>query len=117
MDTKLCNCVSRSLLNYTCNADSRMIYAVVLIGISASCKFWKCSFECGCSVRLVALSDIYKVWSLTLREECRLRVFNNRVIRRIFGPKTDEVTGNWRRLHSKELCALHSSLNIIGVIK
>jgi hypothetical protein len=52
-----------------------------------------------------------------LREECRLRVFENRVLRRIFGPKTDEVTGEWRRLHNKELHALYSSPNIIRVIK
>jgi hypothetical protein len=56
-------------------------------------------------------------WSLTLREECRLRVFENRVLRRIFGPKRDEVTGEWRRLHNKELHALYSSPNIIRVIK
>jgi hypothetical protein len=56
-------------------------------------------------------------WSLTLREEHRLRVFENRVLRRIFGPKRDEVTGEWRRLHNKELYALYSSLNIILVIK
>jgi hypothetical protein len=52
-----------------------------------------------------------------LREECRLRVFENRVLRRIFGPKRDEVTGDWRRLHNKELYALCSSPNIIRVIK
>jgi hypothetical protein len=45
-------------------------------------------------------------WSLTLREECRLRVFENRVLRRIFDLKRDEVTGEWRRLHNKELYAL-----------
>jgi hypothetical protein len=56
-------------------------------------------------------------WSLTLREECRLRVFVNRVLRRIFGPKRVEVTGEWRRLHNKELYALYSSPNIIQVIK
>jgi hypothetical protein len=56
-------------------------------------------------------------WSLTLREECRLRVFENRVLRRIFGPTRDEVTGEWRRLHNKELYALYSSPNIIQVIK
>ena len=58
-----------------------------------------------------------ETWSLTLREECRLRVFENRVLRRIFGPKRDEVTGEWRRLHNKELYALYSSPNIIGIIK
>jgi transcription termination factor 2 len=51
------------------------------------------------------------------RQECRLRVFENRVLRRIFGPKRDEVTGEWRRLHNKELYALYSSPNIIRVIK
>jgi hypothetical protein len=48
-----------------------------------------------------------------LREECRLRVFENRVLR-IFGPKRDEVTGEWRRLHNKELYALYSSPNHSG---
>jgi hypothetical protein len=43
-----------------------------------------------------------------LREECRLRVLENRVLRRIFGPKRDEVTGEWRKLHSEELNDLHS---------
>jgi hypothetical protein len=56
-------------------------------------------------------------WSLTLREECKLRVFENRVLRRIFGPKRDEVTGEWRRLHNKKLHALYSLLNINRVIK
>jgi hypothetical protein len=56
-------------------------------------------------------------WSLILKEECRLRVFENKVLRRIFGPKRDEVTGDWRRLHNKELYALYSSPNIIRVIK
>jgi hypothetical protein len=44
-----------------------------------------------------------ETWSLTLREEHRLRVFENRVLRRIFGPKRDEVTGGWRKLHNEEL--------------
>jgi hypothetical protein len=52
-----------------------------------------------------------------LREECRLRVFENKVLRRIFSPKRDEVTGEWRRLHNKELYAVYSSPNIIRVIK
>jgi hypothetical protein len=46
-----------------------------------------------------------EIWSLTLREECGLRVFENKVLRRIFGPKRDEVTEEWRRLHKKELYA------------
>jgi hypothetical protein len=52
-----------------------------------------------------------------LREERRLRVFDNRVLRRIFGSKRDEVTGEWRKLHNEELNGLHSSPNIIRVIK
>jgi hypothetical protein len=58
-----------------------------------------------------------ETWSLTLKEECQLRVFENRVLRRIFGPKRNGVTGEWRRLHNKELYALYSSPNIIRVIK
>jgi hypothetical protein len=52
-----------------------------------------------------------------LREECRLRVFVNKVLRRIFGSKRDEETGEWRRLHNKELYALYSSPYIIQVMK
>jgi hypothetical protein len=58
-----------------------------------------------------------ETWSLTLWEECRLRLFENRVLRRIFGPRRDEVTRKWRRLHNEELYALYSSPNIIRVIK
>jgi hypothetical protein len=54
-----------------------------------------------------------ETWSLRLREEHRLRIFGNRVLRRIFGPKRDEVTGEWRRLHNEELNDLYSSPNII----
>jgi len=52
-----------------------------------------------------------------LREERKLRVFENRVLRRIFEPRRDEVTGEWRRLHNEELNDLYSSLNIVRVIK
>jgi sorting nexin-29 len=58
-----------------------------------------------------------ETWSLTLREEQRLRVLEKRVLRRIFGPKRDETTGEWRRLHKEELNDLYSSPNIIRVIK
>jgi hypothetical protein len=56
-------------------------------------------------------------WSLTLREECRLRVFENRVLRRIFGPERNEVTGKMKIRQNKELYTLYSSPNIIPVIK
>jgi hypothetical protein len=55
--------------------------------------------------------------SLTLREENRLRVFENRVLRRIFGPKRDELTGGWRKMHNEELHGLYSSPSIVMVIK
>jgi hypothetical protein len=54
-----------------------------------------------------------ETWSLTLREEHRLRVFENRVLRRIFGLKRDEVMGEWRKLHNEELHDLYSSPSII----
>ena len=58
-----------------------------------------------------------ETWSLTLREERRPRVFENRVLRRIFGHKGYEVIGEWRKLHSEELNDLYSSLNILRLIK
>jgi hypothetical protein len=58
-----------------------------------------------------------ETWSLTLREEHRLRVFENRVLRRIFGPKRGDVMGEWRKLHSGELHNLYSSPDIIRQIK
>ena len=63
--------------------------------------------------------DLYgcETWSLTLREERRLRMFQNMVLRRIFGPRRDEVTEEWRRLHNEELNDLYSSPNIVRVIK
>ena len=58
-----------------------------------------------------------ETWSLTLREEHRLRVFGNKVLRKIFGTKRDEITGEWRKLHNAELHALYSSPNIIMYLK
>jgi hypothetical protein len=59
----------------------------------------------------------WETWFLTLREEQRLRVLENRVLRRIFGPKRDEATGEWRRLHNEELNDPYLSPNIIRVMK
>jgi hypothetical protein len=69
--------------------------------------------------RTVVLPVVYgcETWSVTLREAQRLRAFENRVLRRIFGPKRDEVTGEWRRIHNGERYDLYSSSNIIRVIK
>jgi hypothetical protein len=58
-----------------------------------------------------------ETWSLTLREEHRLRVFENRVLRRIFGHKRDEVMGEWRKLHNEELYNLYSYPDIIRQVK
>jgi len=58
-----------------------------------------------------------ETWSLTLREERRMRVFENRVLRRVFGSKRDEVTGEWRKLHNEELRDLYSLPNIVRVVK
>jgi hypothetical protein len=59
----------------------------------------------------------YEIWSVALREEHRLRVFENRVLRRIFGPKNDEVIGGWRKLHNEELLNCYSLPSTIGTIK
>jgi hypothetical protein len=58
-----------------------------------------------------------ETWSLTVREEHKLRVFENSVLRRMFGPKRDGVTGGWRKLHNEELHNLYSSSSIIRIIK
>ena len=58
-----------------------------------------------------------ETWLLTLREECRLRVSENRVLRRVFGPKRDEVMREWRKLHNEELNDLYSLPSIVRVVK
>jgi hypothetical protein len=58
-----------------------------------------------------------ETWSLTVREEHKLRVFGNRVLRRIFGPKKDGVTGGWRKRHNEEFHDLYSLPSIIRIIK
>jgi hypothetical protein len=67
------------------------------------------------TIILPVISYGCETWSLTLREEHRQRVFENKVLRRIFGPKRDEVTGGWRKLHNEELRDLHSPPNIIRI--
>jgi hypothetical protein len=69
------------------------------------------------TIILPVVLNACETWSLTLREENRLKVFENRVLRRIFGPKRGEVTVEWRKLHNEELHILYSSPNIIRQIK
>jgi hypothetical protein len=57
-----------------------------------------------------------ETWTLTVREEQKLRVFENRVLRGIFGPERDEVTGGWRKLHNEELHNLYSSPNFVTTV-
>jgi hypothetical protein len=71
-------------------------------------------------IRIIILPVVLywcETWSLTLREEHRLRVFENRVMRKIFGPKRDEATGEWRKLHYEEIPDLYSSSNTFRMIK
>jgi hypothetical protein len=58
-----------------------------------------------------------ETWSLTIKEEHRLRVFENWVLRRIFGLKRDEVMGEWRKMRNEELCELYCSPSLIRIIK
>ena len=58
-----------------------------------------------------------ETWSFTFREERRMRVFENRVRRRIFGPKRDEIAGEWRELYNEKLNEMYSSPNSIRVMK
>ena len=76
--------------------------------------------DCKCfplTTHFIVVLYVCETWSLTLREEWKLRVFENMVLRRIFGLGRDEVTGEWSRLHNEELNDLYSSPNIVRVIK
>ena len=76
-----------------------------------------CYYLILCYLLLPVVLYGFETWSLTLREESKLKVFENMALRRIFGSTRDEVTGGWRRLHNEELNDLYSSPNIVRVIK
>jgi len=69
------------------------------------------------TIILAAVWCEYETWSLILREKRRLRLYENRVLRRIFGPNRNEITGVWRKLYKEALNDLYSSTNVIRVIK
>ena len=85
--------------------------------LSSSLLFKNMKTKIHGTINLPAVLYGCETWSLTLREERRLKVFENRVLRRVFGPKRDEVTGEWRNLHNEELSDLYSLPNIVRVVK
>ena len=94
-----------------------MITNIMCTGYSAS-KFVRMNVDI--SYRTIIMPVVLYgcgTWSLMLRQERKLGVFESMVIRRIFGPRRDEVKGEWRRLHNEELNDLYSSPNIVRVIK
>jgi len=101
---------SRSKSGYACYHSMQNLLSSRLLSKNLKIKI----------CRTVILSVVLygcETWSLTLREERKLRVFGNRVLRRIFGLRRDEVAGEWRRLHNEEINDLYTSPNIVQVIK
>jgi hypothetical protein len=101
---------SRLKLGYRCYHSVQNLLPSSLLSKNLKMKIY----------RTIILSIVLygcETWSLTLGEECRLRVFENRVLRGIFGPKGDEVTGKWRKLHNEELKDLYPLPNLEWVIK
>jgi hypothetical protein len=101
---------SRLNLGNACYHSVQSLLSSRLLSRKLKVKIYK-------TIILPVVSYGCETWSLTLREEHRLRVFENRVLRRIFGPTRGEVTGEWRKLHSGELHNLYSSPDIIRQIK
>ena len=85
--------------------------------LSSSLLFKKLKLKICRTIILPVVLYGCETWSQTLREERRLRVFENRVLRRVFGPKRYEVPGEWRKLHNEELSDLYSLPNIVRVVK
>jgi hypothetical protein len=85
--------------------------------LSSRLLFWNLNVKTHKTIILPVVLYGCETWSVMLREEHRLRVFGNRVLRGIFGPKRDEVTGEWRKLHSGELHNFYIFPNIIGQSK
>ena len=89
---------------YICKVSMGLIYLYVCIHVCLTIILPVVLYGC-------------ETWSLTLREKYRLRVYENRVLRRIFGPKRNEVTGEWRKLHNEELNDLYCSPSVVREMK
>ena len=90
---------------------------MLLLGADFSLLSKNLKFKIYRTINLPVVLYGCETWLLTMREERRLRVFENKMLRSIFGPKRDEVTGEWRKLHNEELNDLYSSPSIFRVIK
>jgi hypothetical protein len=101
---------SRINLGNACHRSVRNLLSSRLLSGNVKIKIYR-------TIILTVVLYERKTWSLKFREEHRLRVFENRVLRRIFGPKRDEVTGEWGKLHSGKLHNLYSSPDIIRQTK
>ena len=117
-----------ALICLFCSATFQLLYHAVLITQCTSCDGIPEKLNTLHFIQILILFDNYclwvlsvlygcECWSLTLREISRLRAFENRMLRRIFGPKRDDLTGEWRKLHDEELNDLYCSPNIVRVIK
>ena len=102
--------------NLTCKLGNVCYYSVQNL-LSSSLLSKKLKIKIYRTIILPVVLYGCETWSLTLREECRLRAFENRVLRRVFGPKREELTGEWRKLHNEELSVLYSLPNIVRVVK
>jgi len=109
------SCIHKEIKNKlhsgnACYHSLKSTLSYTLLSKSTKIKIFK-------TIILPVILYVYETWSLTVREEHRLRVFKNRVLWKIFGPKREEVAGGWRRLHSEDLHNLYASQNVIRLIK